>query len=116
MRTSGPLIGSVFLVMFASAAANAQPGSDTIRLPADIYILITVVIVVGLIAGWLARTIMQGTGFGIVADLCIAIVGAFMGGWLLPQLGIHFGTDVVATIVSATVGAAALLITLGLFR
>ena len=116
MRTSGPLIGSVFLVMFASAAAIAQPGSDTIRLLADIYILITVVIVVGLIAGWLAGTIMRGTGFGTVADLCIGIVGAVIGGWLLPQLGIQFGTGIAAAIVSATVGAAVLLITFGLFR
>ena len=120
MRTSGPLIGSVFLVMFAGAlpvtAANAQPGLDTIRLPANIYTLIIVVIVVGLIAGWLAGKIMRGTGFGIVADLCIGIVGAFIGGWLLPQLGIYFGTGIVAAIVSATVGAAVLLITFGLFR
>ena len=120
MRTSGPLIGRVFLVMFASTlpvtAANAQPGPDTIRLPANISTLIIVVIVVGLIAGWLAGLIMRGTGFGTVADLCIGLVGAFIGSWLLPQLGTPFGMGSEAAIVGATVGAAVPLITFGLFR
>ena len=48
-----------------------------------------VVLVVGLIAGWLAGQIVQGTGFGIVGDLLIGIAGAFIGSWLLPQLGLH---------------------------
>jgi len=75
-----------------------------------------VIIVVGLIAGWLAGKIVRGTGFGIVADLAIGIVGALIGGWLLPRLGIHLGTGIVAAIASATVGAVVLLIILGLFR
>ena len=75
-----------------------------------------VIIVVGLIAGWLAGKIVRGTGFGIVADLCIGIVGALIGGWLLPRLGIHLGTGIIAAITSATVGAVVLLIILGLFR
>jgi uncharacterized membrane protein YeaQ/YmgE (transglycosylase-associated protein family) len=42
---------------------------------------------VGLIAGWLAGQIVKGTGYGLVADICIGIVGALIGSWLLPQLG-----------------------------
>jgi len=75
-----------------------------------------VIIVVGVIAGWLAGKIVRGTGFGIVADLCIGIVGALIGAWLLPRLGIHLGTGLIAAIVSATVGAVVLLIIIGLFR
>ena len=75
-----------------------------------------IIIVVGVIAGWLAGKIVRGTGFGIVADLCIGIVGALVGAWLLPRLGIQFGTGLVAAIVSATVGAVVLLLILGLFR
>ena len=41
-----------------------------------------VILVVGLIAGWLAGQVVQGTGFGIVGDLITGIVGAFIGGWL----------------------------------
>ena len=75
-----------------------------------------VILVVGLIAGWLASKIVRGTGLGIVADICIGIVGALIGGWLLPRLGIHLGTGIIAAITSATVGAVVLLIILGLFR
>ena len=48
---------------------------------------ILVILLVGLIAGWLAGQIVKGTGYGLVADICIGIIGALIGGWLLPQLG-----------------------------
>jgi F0F1-type ATP synthase assembly protein I len=41
-----------------------------------------VILLVGLVAGWLAGHIVRGTGFGLVGDLLIGIVGAFIGGWL----------------------------------
>ena len=44
---------------------------------------ILVIIIVGLIAGWLAGQIAWGTGFGIIGDLLVGIVGAFIGNWLL---------------------------------
>ena len=44
-----------------------------------------VILLIGLIAGWLAGQIVRGTGFGLVADLCIGIIGAFIGDWLLPR-------------------------------
>jgi uncharacterized membrane protein YeaQ/YmgE (transglycosylase-associated protein family) len=75
-----------------------------------------VIIVVGVIAGWLAGKIVRGTGFGVVADLCIGIVGALIGAWLLPRLGIHLGTGLIAAIASATVGAVLLLLILGFSR
>jgi uncharacterized membrane protein YeaQ/YmgE (transglycosylase-associated protein family) len=75
-----------------------------------------VILVVGLIAGWLAGQIVRGTGFGLVADLCIGIIGALIGSWLLPQLGIHIGAGIVAAIISATIGAILLLVVLRLVR
>ena len=53
------------------------------------------VLVVGLIAGWLAGQVVKGTGFGLVADIAIGIVGALIGSWLLPRLGIHLGSGIV---------------------
>src|SRR5262249_36369018 len=50
---------------------------------------ILVILLVGLIAGWLAGQIVKGTGYGLVADICIGIIGALIGSWLLPQLGSH---------------------------
>jgi uncharacterized membrane protein YeaQ/YmgE (transglycosylase-associated protein family) len=73
-----------------------------------------VILVVGLIAGWLAGQIVRGTGFGLIADICIGIIGALIGTWLLPKLGIHLGRGLVAAILSATIGAIVLLLILWL--
>jgi len=75
-----------------------------------------VIVLVGLAAGWLAGQIIQGTGFGLVGDLLIGIVGAFIGSWLLPQLGIHLGTGLVPAIVNATIGALVLLLIIRVLR
>jgi uncharacterized membrane protein YeaQ/YmgE (transglycosylase-associated protein family) len=45
-----------------------------------------VILLIGAIAGWLAGQIVQGTGFGLVGDIIIGIVGAFIASWLFPQL------------------------------
>ena len=75
-----------------------------------------VVLVVGLIAGWLTGQIVQGTGFGIVGDLLIGIAGAFIGSWLLPQLGLYLGSDIVLAVTNATIGALLLLLVIRLVR
>jgi uncharacterized membrane protein YeaQ/YmgE (transglycosylase-associated protein family) len=76
---------------------------------------ILIVLVVGLIAGWLAGIILQGTGFGLIADICIGVIGALIGSWLLPRLGIHLGRGILPAIVAATIGAVILLLILRLF-
>ena len=75
-----------------------------------------VILFVGLVAGWLAGQIVRGTGFGLVGDLLIGILGAFVGSWLLPQLGIHLGTGVISAIINATIGAVLLLLLVRLLR
>jgi uncharacterized membrane protein YeaQ/YmgE (transglycosylase-associated protein family) len=75
-----------------------------------------IMIVVGVIAGWLAGQIMRGAGFGIIGDLIIGIIGAFIGGWLLPQLNIHIGTGIIGAIINATIGALLLLLIVRLVR
>jgi uncharacterized membrane protein YeaQ/YmgE (transglycosylase-associated protein family) len=52
-----------------------------------------IILFVGLVAGWLAGQIVQGTGFGLVADIAIGIVGALIGSWLLPALGLARGSS-----------------------
>jgi len=77
---------------------------------------ILIIIVVGLIAGWLAGQIVRGTGFGLIGDICIGIVGAFIGSWLFPQLGIYFGYGLVPAIINATLGAILLLVVIRLVK
>jgi uncharacterized membrane protein YeaQ/YmgE (transglycosylase-associated protein family) len=75
-----------------------------------------VILVVGLIAGWLAGHFVRGTGFGIIADICIGIIGALIASWLFPRLGIHLGAGIIARIIAATIGAILLLIVLRVVR
>jgi len=74
------------------------------------------ILLVGLAAGWLAGQIVQGTGFGLIGDLVIGIIGAFIGEWLLPQLGLQLGSGIVSAIVDATIGALLLLLIVRLVR
>ena len=60
--------------------------------------------------------IIQGTGFGLVGDLVIGVIGAFIGGGLLPQLGIHLGSGIISAIIDSTVGALLLLLVMRLVR
>lgn len=76
-------------------------------------------IVLGLIAGALAKLIMPGKqGGGIIVTMLLGVVGAFIGGWLGGLLGITGGTDAfsfsIGTLVTAVVGALIVLFVYGL--
>ena len=71
-----------------------------------------VILVVGLIAGWLAGKVVRGNGFGLVGDAAIGIVGALIGDWLLRRLGIHFVSGIIGLTINATIGAIVLLLAL----
>lgn len=43
-------------------------------------------IVVGLIAGWLAGVVVRGSGYGLIGDIVVGIVGALIGGFLAGSL------------------------------
>jgi len=75
-----------------------------------------VILLVGLIAGWLAGKIVTGGGFGLIANIAIGIVGSLIGTWLLPRLGIHIASGLVTKIIVATIGATLLLLVVGLLR
>lgn len=45
-------------------------------------------IILGLIAGWITGLLMRGSGFGIVTDIIIGLVGAVIGRWLFGALGV----------------------------
>jgi uncharacterized membrane protein YeaQ/YmgE (transglycosylase-associated protein family) len=75
-----------------------------------------IMLLVGLVAGWLAGQLVAGSGFGVIPDIAIGIVGALIGTWLLPLLGIHIGSGVISVIIVATIGAMILLLFVGLIR
>lgn len=71
-----------------------------------------ITLVVGGIAGWLASLLVQGTGFGLVGDIVVGILGALIAYWLFPVLGITLtlGGGVLGAIIMAFIGAVILLV------
>ncbi len=62
----------------------------------------------GAVAGWLARKLTRGHGFGLVGDLVVGILGALVGGFIFRVIGVvSFG--LIGSLVMATVGAIVLL-------
>jgi uncharacterized membrane protein YeaQ/YmgE (transglycosylase-associated protein family) len=77
---------------------------------------ILIILLVGAIAGWLAGLIVRGTGFGLIGDIIIGIIGAFIAGWLFPRLGVHLMSGIIGSILNATIGAVILLLVIRLIR
>ena len=67
---------------------------------------------IGMVAGFLAGTIMEGRGFGILGNLVVGVVGAVLGGFLFDILGLS-STGLIGSLVVATVGAVLLLAVVG---
>ncbi len=65
-------------------------------------------LLVGLIAGFLASTVMRGGGYGIVGDIVVGLVGALIGGFLASLLGLGAG-GFVGTVIIAFIGAVVLI-------
>ena len=77
---------------------------------------ILVILVVGIVAGWLAGKVLRGTGFGLVGDLLVGIAGALFARLLFPRLGLNLGGGLLSQILFAALGAIILLLIVGLVR
>ena len=62
-------------------------------------------LIVGLVAGWLAGRVMKGGGYGVVMDIALGILGAIVGGWIFGALNIWPGGGIIGGILVAFVGA-----------
>jgi uncharacterized membrane protein YeaQ/YmgE (transglycosylase-associated protein family) len=71
-----------------------------------------VILIVGVVAGWLIGKALRGNGFGLVGDAAIGIVGALVGEWLLPRLNLHLWGGLEGMIIDAAIGAVVLLVVL----
>ena len=77
---------------------------------------LVVLLIVGLIAGWLASVVLGG-GFGVVGDILVGVAGAYIGGPVLRALGIHVPwRGITGQIVVAFVGALVLLLVIRAVR
>jgi len=62
-------------------------------------------LVVGLIAGWATGQIMKGSGYGVIVDILLGIVGAVIGGYVAGLLGLSPAGGLIYTIIIAIIGA-----------
>lgn len=68
-------------------------------------------IIVGIVAGWLAKMVIPGEGpGGVLGDLVIGVVGAVAGGWIFNFFGHTGATGVnIGSIIVAFIGAVVVL-------
>lgn len=64
-------------------------------------------IIIGIVAGWLTGKIMKGSGFGVLMDMVIGLIGALIGGFISSHIGMGGVGDhgLIMSIVIAVIGA-----------
>jgi uncharacterized membrane protein YeaQ/YmgE (transglycosylase-associated protein family) len=72
-------------------------------------------LVIGILAGFVAGKIMKGSGFGLIGDLIIGVIGSFIGVWVFGLLGISSG-GIIGLLLAGIVGALILLYVVRLAR
>jgi uncharacterized membrane protein YeaQ/YmgE (transglycosylase-associated protein family) len=72
-------------------------------------------LIVGGIAGWLTGHFMKGSGYGVVGDIVIGVIGGVIGGWLMGPLGIK-SSGMVTDILVAFFGGVVLVFLTRTFR
>lgn len=71
-------------------------------------------LIIGIFAGWIAGELTRGSGFGIVGNLVVGILGALIGGFLFDVLGVAtYG--LAGRLVMSVIGAIVLLFVASLF-
>ena len=73
-------------------------------------------LLIGAVAGWLAGQIMKGSGYGLLVNIILGIVGAFVGSWLFGVLGISIASGLVGSLITAVIGAVVILFIASLFK
>lgn len=66
------------------------------------------VVVIGILAGWIAGKIMRGSGFGLLGDLIVGVIGSLLGSFIFGLLGLG-AYGLIGRLVIAIIGAVVLL-------
>ena len=78
-------------------------------------VALSIMLVIGAVAGWLAGVSYTGTGagFGLVGNIIVGVLGAIIAGFLLP--GVFQFLGIFGEIISAAIGAIILWFLVNLF-
>lgn len=66
------------------------------------------VVLVGILAGWLAGQITKGRGFGVLGDLIVGILGSLLGSFIFGLIGI-LAYNLLGRLIMSVIGAIVLL-------
>jgi uncharacterized membrane protein YeaQ/YmgE (transglycosylase-associated protein family) len=66
------------------------------------------VVLIGILAGWLAGQITKGRGFGLLGDLIVGIIGSLLGSFVFGLVGIG-AYGLIGRLIIAVLGAVILL-------
>lgn len=72
-------------------------------------------IIIGILAGFIAGKIMRGSGFGLLLNLLVGIVGGVLGRQIYILLGFD-ANGILGNLIMSTVGAIVLLWIVSLFK
>ena len=72
---------------------------------------IIAILLVGLISGWIASSLVEGQGLGTIMDIIVGVIGAFVGGFIFTILGIS-AYGFLGVLIMSVIGAATFLIAL----
>jgi uncharacterized membrane protein YeaQ/YmgE (transglycosylase-associated protein family) len=101
------------------ATANSRQAATSVRPPVHVTSdSLVVMLIVGCVAGWLAGLVMRGSGYGVIGDIIVGLLGALVGTYLLQvfKLSVHLGHPLVDKAFVAFVGAVVLVFVIGFFR
>ncbi|MGB6432061.1 MAG: GlsB/YeaQ/YmgE family stress response membrane protein [Candidatus Acidiferrales bacterium] len=73
------------------------------------------VIVIGILAGWIAGQLWKGSGFGLLGDLIVGVIGSLLGSFAFGLIGIG-AYGLIGRLVIAVFGAIILLWLLRLIK
>jgi len=66
------------------------------------------VILIGILAGWIAGQIWKGSGFGVLGDLIVGVIGALLGSFIFGLVGIG-AYGLIGRLIISVLGALILL-------
>jgi uncharacterized membrane protein YeaQ/YmgE (transglycosylase-associated protein family) len=68
-----------------------------------------VILIVGVVAGWLAGKTVRGAGFGLIGDAALGIVGGLAAEWFSHRFGVHLWHGLIGLTITAALGAIVIL-------
>ena len=71
-------------------------------------------IIVGLVSGWAAGTFMKGSGYGVVGDIIIGLIGAAVGGFVFSFV-VHGAVGFWGSVLVSFIGACLFIYLLRIF-